>query len=150
VDVLPVVAPAVSVITLLFARVMPGALITVTALVVDAVIFPVAASLPVIVTTYAPTVVFVVEFTVRVVVAGDVPVMSICVGMLQVMGLVAFDGADVTAQLRSTTPANPPTELAVTVAVLPVVLPALMLIGLVLSEKFTSDTNTFVVPVEVE
>jgi hypothetical protein len=51
VEVLPVVAPAVRVIGALLARAMPGVSVTLTWLVADAETVPVAASVPVMVTT---------------------------------------------------------------------------------------------------
>ena len=148
VELLPVVVPAVTVIGPLFDSVIPGVPVTVTVLVVEAVILPVAASTPVTVTTYVPAVVLAVELAVRVVVDAEVPVRTIVAGMLQVIGLVALAGEEVTAQLRFTTPANPPDELALTVAVLPVVLPALNAIVPALSVRPACETETVVVPVE--
>jgi hypothetical protein len=148
VALLPVVAPALTVIPPLLLSAIAGVAVTVTALVVEAVIFPVAASAPVTVTTYVPAVVLVVEFTVSVAVAGAVPVMSIDAGMLHVIGLVALVGEEVTTQLRFTTPAKLPVEEAVTVAVLPVVLPGLMSTAPALSEKLDCESVTVVVLVE--
>ena len=148
VELLPVVVPAVTVIGPLFDSMIPGVPVTVTVLVVEAVILPATASTPVTVTTYVPVVVLAVELAVRVVVDAEVPVRTIVVGMLQVIGLVELAGEEVTAQLRFTTPANPPDELALTVAVLPVVLPALMAIAPALSVRPACETETVVVPVE--
>ena len=84
----------------------------------------------------------------RVAVAALVPVISICVGTPQVMGLVALAGEVVTEQVRFTRPANPPVELAVMVAVLPVVAPAAMVIAPVFRVKLDSVMVTVPVPVE--
>lgn len=146
VEVLAVAAPALTVIAPLFESVMPGAPVTVTVLVVKAVSLPVAASTPVTVTTYVPAVVLAVELAVRIVVAAEVPVRTIVAGIVQVIGLVVLAGEEVTAQLRFTTPAKPPDELAVTVAV--PVEPALTAIAPALSAKAACVTETVVVPVE--
>ena len=88
------------------------------------------------------------ELAVSVVVAAAVPDKSIEAGMLQVIGLAAAAGEEVTAQVRLTGPANPPDELTMTVDVLPVVLPASTLMPPARSEIAASVTETVVTPVE--
>ena len=61
-------------------------------------------------------------------------------GTLHVMGFVALAGADVTTQLRFTSPAKPLLGVAVMGAVLPVVLPAEIAIELVFSVKPACET----------
>ncbi len=109
---------------------------------------PVAASVPVIVTTYDPAVVDAVELTVSVDVAALVPVISSCEGTLQVIGLVAFAGEVVTEHYRFTSPAKLPVDVAVMVAVLPVVAPAVMLSEVAFNVKPDPFMVTVVVPVD--
>ena len=71
-----------------------------------------------------PLVVAAVEFTVSVLADVTVPVTLTFAGTEHVTGLVAPDGAEVTVQLRFTTPAKPFAGVTEIVEVFPVVLPA--------------------------
>jgi len=148
VDVLPDVAPGAMVIPPLLLNAMAGTEVTVTWMVVDAVIFPVVASAPETNTVYVPSVVDALEFTVKSVVTGAIPVTSSVDGTEQVTGLAAFWGTAVTAHERFTGPAKPPEENAVIVVVFPVVAPALMTIGLAFNANATSVTVIRVVELD--
>ena len=74
-----------------------------------------------------PAVVVAVEATVSVDVTAAVPVMLTGDGILQVTGLVAPVGADVTVQLTATLPVNPLVGVTEMVEVFPLVAPGAML-----------------------
>ena len=74
-----------------------------------------------------PVDVVAVEPTVSVDDTAAVPVILTGVGMLQVMGLTAPDGAAVTAQLTATLPVNPLVGVTEMVEVFPLVAPGAML-----------------------
>jgi hypothetical protein len=125
VAVLPEVAPTPNVIGPLLLSVKSGTPSTVTLTVVEPVTFPVTASLPVTVTTYAPGVVAAIVATVSVTAFAPVPVTSTDDPTPQFAGLVGLVGVVVTAQVRFTTPVNPFDGVTVIVAVSPVVAPAI-------------------------
>ena len=88
-----------------------------------------------------------VEFTVRVPLTVVVPVSKIDEGTVQVIGLTAFAGSEVTAQERSTSPAKLP-EGATDKVAEPLVLPAAILIAEVRSLNVVIVAVMTVVPVE--
>ena len=77
-----------------------------------------------------------------------VPVIRTDEGTEQVIGLTAFTGAEVTAQERSTNPAKLPVGATDRTAVLPVVLPALILIAAVRNLNVVIEAVITVVPLE--
>lgn len=108
VDVLPVFAPAVRVMGPLLVSVIAGVVdaVTVTVLVVVALIELFVESAPVMVTTYVPAVVLAVDPTERVAVGAVVPMIVTEPGATaQVTGLAAPAGAVVTAHDKPTVPA---------------------------------------------
>jgi hypothetical protein len=135
VEVLPVVAPAATLIApaLLRENVEIGLTVTLTGVV--AVILPVAASVPVTVTAYAPVVVVEVVETASAAVAAVAPPMATEVGREHVAGLVAPAGLVVTAQVRLTVPIKPPDGVTLIVEVLPVVAPATIVRELLFAES---------------
>ena len=88
------------------------------------------------------------EFTVRVEVLMPTPVMLIVAGTLQVIGLVAPEGALVTKQDRLTTPAKLPEGFAEISVVFPVVAPASTAIAPAASVKAGCVRVTTRVPVD--
>jgi len=59
-----------------------------------------------------------------------------------------LEGVEVTAQLKFTKPANPVVEVAVTVAVFPVLLPGVIVIGVVRSRNVVAIFVIDTLPVE--
>jgi hypothetical protein len=126
VAVLPALRPAPNVIGPLLVNAKPGTPSTVTLTAVDPVTFPVAASAPDTVAVYDPGVVAAVVITVTVEVCAPVPVMVTAGPTVQLGGLTGVT-VEVTTQLRLTMPVNPYDGVTVTVAVSPVVDPAMKL-----------------------
>ena len=123
--------------------------VTVTFTIVLAVMFPVAASVPVTVIAYAPGVVVAVVATVSVPVTDADPVTSTLAGTVHTAGLLAAAGRVVTAQVRLTTPVKLLVGEAVMVAVLPVVAPPTKARApLFSSVNFDGLTEIWIVPLD--
>jgi len=151
VDVFPDAAPGLTVIPplLVSAKLGVGGVVTATFTTVLAVIFPVAASVPVTVIAYAPAVVAVVVATVSVPLTDADPVMSTLAGTLHVAGLVGDAGSAVTAQLRLMTPVKLFVGAAAMLTVLAAVAPATRVRPpLLVSVNFDGLTAIWIVPVD--
>ena len=105
-DVVLVPGPAITAATELSAKPGGGGAMTVTGITVEAVILPVAASVPVTNSEYSPAVVVEVESTFTVAVVAVVPVMFAFAGV-HVGVETAFDGPVMT-QVKLTAPVKPP------------------------------------------
>jgi hypothetical protein len=115
VDVVLEPGPAITAATELSAKPGAGGAVTVTGIVVEAVILPVAASVPVTNSEYVPGVVVEVEFTVTVAVAAEVPTMFTFAGSACGCRDKAF-GSPVITQVRLTAPVKPPKGVTTMVA----------------------------------
>ena len=100
--------------TALSVKLGTGAALTVSGIVAEAVIFPVAASAPVTTREYEPAVVVEVETTLTVAVTADVPAMVALAGVH--VGTETALAGPVIAQVRLTPPVNPPNGVTVMVA----------------------------------
>jgi len=114
VDVVLEPGPAITAATELSAKPGAGGAVTVTGIVVVAVILPVAASAPVTNSEYVPGVVVEVEFTVMVAVAFEVPTMVTFAGVQ--VGVETAFGSPVITHVRLTAPVKPPKGATVMVA----------------------------------
>lgn len=150
VDVLPVVAPALSVTAAPSRLKLPAGLLELTVRLIGplSVVEPLV---PVTVTMYAPAVVVAVVLTVRVEVLKSRPSSATDVGLrLQVGLLVAPDGLDVMAHVKATVAVNPPVGKIAAVVVFPVATPATTLSAAPVMLKEGISTLTVALPLLVE